>query len=138
MRRMYSEKQIDSQIKEVIESGQVDNAKPIYWHGLEYFRTGTAILYGHILNNTAEEINTLAKFTAWLTDTTALKIFQCHGRVKLSGESDFRDILSIFKRANETSVNMIVSDESSGYIIKSAVDLSDYFESFNDGVNKIN
>ena len=32
MRRMYSEKQIDSQIKEIIEGGQVDNAKPLYFH----------------------------------------------------------------------------------------------------------
>lgn len=32
MRRMYSEKQLDSQIKVVIKSGQVENAKPIYCH----------------------------------------------------------------------------------------------------------
>lgn len=42
MRRMYSKKQIEeiaaSKTKELVESGELDNAKPIYWHSVSIKR----------------------------------------------------------------------------------------------------
>ena len=38
MRRMFSEKQVENIVRNIIESGQVDNAKPIYRHVISVIR----------------------------------------------------------------------------------------------------
>ena len=39
MRRMFSEKQIETQITSLVEGGTLDNAKPIYCHPIYMFFT---------------------------------------------------------------------------------------------------
>ena len=70
MKRMWSKGQVKNLSKEVIESGLVDNAKPIYCHPISIDdnvsdnKVHIALL---IFDNSNEEYNTLSKLTAKLT-----------------------------------------------------------------------
>ena len=139
MRRMFSLKQLqeiaDSEVKSLVEGGTLSNAKPIYYHGLEMYKFSTDVIYGHILNNTSTPIDTYAKFLAWITSFESLVEFECSGILTIGGNQ--YDVLTIFKRANETSLNVIYKTNS-GYSILDNVDLESNFTAINDGVNKIN
>ena len=139
MRRMFSLKQLqeiaDSEVKSLVEGGTLNNAKPIYYHGLEMFKYDSDVIYGHILNNDATPINTWEKFLSWITSFSTLIVFQCEGTIYVSGTQ--YDVLSIFKRANENTINVMYKKEN-GYGILDSIDLSNNFSAINDGVNKIN
>lgn len=113
------------------------SVKPIYWHGLEFVNTvgASAIVYGHILNNSSDEINSFAKFITWITSFTNSVYFQCHGVIQY--EDATRNILCIYKRSNENTINFIL-EAPTGYTVVSNVSLSTFFSGLSDGVNKIN
>ena len=72
-RRMFSEKQIgemaknvaDQEVEELVEGGTLDNAKPIYWHGIEIVNTsGGQVIQMNVvlLLNDDTPINSISKF----------------------------------------------------------------------------
>ena len=113
------------------------SVKPIYWHGIEFANTNdaSAMVYGHILNNNSEQFNTFQKFIDWITSITSSVYFQCHGVIQYN--NNLTNILAIYKRANENTINFVV-ETATGYAVISNVTLSSYFNSVSDGVNKIN
>ena len=61
MRRMFSLNQLKEISKEVIESGAVSNAKPIYCHPIEIYKSNVCNITCLIFNNTNDKINTYDK-----------------------------------------------------------------------------
>lgn len=139
------EKQVKDLAKDVIESGQVENAKPIYCHPLTIY-TGAYIVIGGenysllatamIFNNDNEEINTFAK----LVD--ASKSFH---RLQVNGV--------LYNQTTEVAIEImqIYTDTESARPVGVALtdgaridEDSAYYELFGknimviDGVNKIN
>ena len=63
MRRMYSEKQIEELIKQVVSSGLIENAKPLYFHPVVITDTANDdVISFTILNNDSTPFTTLAQF----------------------------------------------------------------------------
>ena len=66
MRRMYSENQLDSIIKEQVEGGTLENAKPIYCHPIQItFIDNKGLITMLIFNNDATPF-TASTFIDWL------------------------------------------------------------------------
>ena len=50
MRRMWAKGQLDTEIKKVIESGKIENAKPLYWHSCRFYKEVSDDLSYNILS----------------------------------------------------------------------------------------
>lgn len=133
MRRMYSENQLENKIKNVIESGTVDNAKPIYWHGIDMYRAGETSLQGHILSNSATPIDSVNKFKAWIEGISGDVSFTVNGVIKI-GEVSYSAFL--LRKYGETNTYSIYYKTDTGY--SSASFNWDVIQALSDNVNKVN
>lgn len=77
MRRMFSQKEIEqfalAKAQELIESGAVENAKPIYCHPIRVYTTDNVADSSYmfsimIFNNDPTPINSRAKLIKWMKD----------------------------------------------------------------------
>lgn len=141
MRRMYSEKQVQEIIKKVIESGQVNNAKPIYCHPIYFKITLSNRTYSIsclIFNN---EENAFADYKAFFNYISNLinnhnAIIMCSGGIGITSD---RIIIA-------TNIRKSVANTIAIHGISSLNYTEDYFtitenetvDAFVDGVNKIN
>ena len=74
MKRMYSEEELQEIIKTLIESGTIENAKPIYFHPVRFSIVGSLgsqpvrVVNGSvvILNNSPDAFDSFDKFRAYL------------------------------------------------------------------------
>ena len=141
MRRMYSENQLDSQIKEVIESGQVDNAKPIYIHPvqIDLSTTYAGKITMLIFNNDSTPF----------TKTTFLDYFDnlytqvgSTIRIMISGAFTKSSLISIASYLVKSSTTYILVgwalNGGENNITFTRNEFESNIEIFNDGVNKIN
>ena len=124
--------------KNEIESGALENAKPIYYHGLDIYKSGYNSIQVHVLNNSNESINTLAKFKAWAEGITGQVDIQVNGAVNIDG-TVVSPYLLRKNSSNEYAFYYPNPDTTSlaSYLSKS-INLEDYFVNVNDSVNKIN
>ena len=142
MKRMWSKGQVKNLSKEVIESGLVENAKPIYCHPISIDddvsenKVHMALL---IFDNSNEEYNTLDKFTAKLTsifNVNSKAVFPTTGAIYYNSGSALHIVQKIVysegvgisiltSRPNGTQGNFTMST----YLVSAT---------FVDGVNKIN
>ena len=149
MRRMWSKNQLENKIKqgaeEVIESGLVENAKPIYFHPIyiaitdavnsRYFR-----ISGAILNNDATPF-TLTSFKEWIdkldVDTEGAGQFNCSGAVTESGVTL---IISHLKKLNNVYYITGINASTGANANLQNVNFNTLFAdaTLTDGVNKIN
>ena len=116
----------------------IEDVKPIYWHGLEILNSGASNLTYftcHILNNSPTPITTWAQIAEIMRSTSARFTLEAHGKIDISGTS--RDLLSIFKRANETKINIVYMGDTKWTSIDE-FDFSSVIGYIYDGVNKIN
>lgn len=60
------EQNIGAVVNSLISENKIDHVKPLYWHGLDIYKSGTNSLQAHILNSNNTAINTLAKLFAWV------------------------------------------------------------------------
>lgn len=140
MRRMYSEKQIDSQIKSVIESGQVDNAKPIYWHSVSIKRVSGGSLYYYfdiIMINNDPTPFTKDTFLAWLLAHPDAEIKTVQGYVVAYPS----DVVSYFKLKPNTEDSILIRsiNTSTGANRESIYSITNADAVLTDnGVNKLN
>lgn len=51
---------------EEIENGDLENAKPIYWHGLDIYKSGQSSVQAHVLKNDDTVIDSIDKLIAWV------------------------------------------------------------------------
>ena len=145
MRRMYSEKQIDSQIKEVIECGQVDNAKPIYCHPLTITNNDrNARLTCLIFNNDPTPF-TLSSFVDYIDalfeQVGATVRIMTSGCYALGETFDTIVVASYFAKRTGQYFFSGQKADGTGYgemVFGSKEYLVAYFSEFSDGVNKIN
>lgn len=133
MRRMYSQNQLENQIKSVIESGTVDNAKPIYWHGIDMYKAGETSLQGHILNNLATPIDSVAKFKTWIEAIPGDVSFTVNGTIKI-GDVSYSAFL--LRKYSESNTYSIYYKTATGYT--SASFNWEAIQALSDNVNKIN
>ena len=124
-------------VLDAIAGGTLDNAKPIYYHGIRLAKTVNkeAFFCGCILNNSIDAIDSIDKFVAWMRSFDTTVYFTGNGVITYNG--NFIQIFAIFKRANQTSIN-IMYNAGTEYEVINNVNLSDYFNNVDDGVNKIN
>lgn len=133
MRRMFSENQLKNAAKEVIEAGTVENAKPIYWHGIDMYRAGETSLQGHILNNSATPIDSVAKFKAWIEGISGDVSFTVNGTVKIGNVSYSAFLL---RKHGEGNTYSIYYKTDTGYT--SANFNWEVIQALSDNVNKVN
>ena len=156
MRRMFSEKQIKEIIDETAVSsiagkdiapasittekinGETNpSVKPIYYHGLDlYDSTNNHSAQIHILNNSNEPIDTIAKLKAWAESITGDVFIQCGGCIKVL--SKWRELYLIIKSGSTNKYTLCYVDPESGVASFSNVNLEDYFTQCADKLNKIN
>ena len=141
MRRMFSLKQLeeiaDSRVQALVEGGTLENAKPIYFHGLDLYKGYDVSVTAHVLNSSSDPINTLAKFIAWAESIPADVNIQCNGNVKINDVN--KQCFLLIKSHNDGSPTWIIRyRDDTGSNQETNVDLNDYFDYVFDGVNKIN
>ena len=148
MRRMFSLKQLqeiaDARVESLVESGNLDNAKPIYCHPIsigvqdvDYACYLTMLIF----NNDAEPFN-FATFNRWLDNlVTAIT----NVRIMTSGFLDLGGTMypTTMLYANASYRNVVVrSGLFTGGAIEKSFDPTTWKALnpiyFNDGVNKIN
>ena len=141
MRRMYSQKEIEqlalTKAQELIESGAIENAKPIYWHGINMFGGGEGTpnsIQFHILNNTNTKINSIDKVKAWAQSISGAVVISCNGAIQIEGVGYV--VHAITKSAGNAYNIYYVGATGSQFI--SNVNISDYFNQVEDATNKIN
>lgn len=140
MKRMYSEEELNSMIEakaqEMIESGEIENAKPIYWHGLDIYNGAEGTLFkAHILNNSPSPFNTLQKLKDWFLSFG-------DNRIDLDGNGCFKlnnvlyPAISLVKVENGSEIKAYYQG-TNGYE-SAAVDILTLFVGIGDRVRKIN
>ena len=137
MRRMYSEGQLKDVIKEEVEGGQLENAKPIYWHSCSLQRIDNGSLVYHydfiIINNDATPF-TKDTFFAWLNEHKTAEIKIVQGYNTSVGSNGF---MSYFKYQTDASIASYAVIYATGEIQGQTQGWSN--ATFTDnGVNKIN
>ena len=123
---------LDTATKEDIEGGTLENAKPIYFHGIDMYSAGTTSLQSHILNNSDAPLNTSAKVKAWFESIDGAVNMPVNGVYTDSSGTYLPFLLK--KYANNT-YSLYYSTEN-GYATK-PFDWT-LLEAVNDNVNKIN
>ena len=136
MRRMYSENQLKDVIKEEVEGGQLENAKPIYYHPI-YITDNTsganARITLAILNNSEEKLNTFTKLSNELQRLMNLgATIQCNG---------------YFDKSSATYNASVMEKAADNYLLygydyqgnRTTINITSLSNStVSDGVNKIN
>lgn len=145
MKRMWSKNELlrmsDAEIRKLIESGEIGNAKPIFWHGMEMFDSvgQKNILYFHILNNSSEQINSKEKLFAFLDSVEGNVYIQCIGAIEING-----NLLNVYTFVKTSEATIQVIGKYAGvdtYAIENLAreDFGSLFNFVNDnGTNKIN
>lgn len=143
MKRMWSKGQVKNLSKEVIESGQVDNAKPIYCHPISIDYEGEDVsnpvhLALLIFDNSNDEYNTYDKFIAKINsifDINENAVFPITGAIYYESGSTLHIAQKIGKRATGPTIFTCRPDGTQGTFTASI-----YINNatFYDGVNKIN
>ena len=101
MRRMYSEQQLEEVTKKVIESGTTENAKPIYWHGIEVAKT------------TGEDIQ--INMVLLLNDNTPINtVDKLIDKIVTFGDGAFINIDGFYNLNNEKMSNATILYYSAG------------------------
>ena len=148
MRRMYSEKELTDLIKKVgtdlIEAGEVENAKPIYCHAISILSNAeapfTSRLTCLIFNNDSTPF-TLATLKTWIDDLVAAGV---QVRLLVSGgySNDDASVVASYVTKSGSSYYIVGISRTDGYPAAVNGNWADIFPSasisFNDGVNKIN
>lgn len=139
MRRMYSQNQLETQIKSVIESGQVDNAKPLYFHPIAIGLTGSYYLTMIIINNDATAF-TRQTLTALLKADSGR--YLVNGNYFVSGDDGYY-LSPAYAQHNQGNLYLVGID-SKGSAHTSSVNAINFENmiansgTFEDAVNKIN
>lgn len=138
MRRMFSEKQIkemaSAKTKELVEGGTLENAKPIYYHGIvvggAYVQLQLVILDN---NSTPYTSSTALSKLKELMDNGA--IINCNGAIE-DIDDGVCPVYLIAKQGN----NYVIAYHTASTVYKE-IEFEPTWNSqnyFNDGVNKIN
>ena len=137
---MWTDREIrsmaDESAKIRIEAGLTENAKPLYYHGLEMYRSGDNVFYMHIINNDPTPIDSFTKLVNWFNSFGTKKVIaQGNGLITIEGTN--YTVFSLYKPQNSDKINMIIS-AATGYSILNEITLATYFDNISDGVNKLN
>ena len=139
MRRMFSLEQLkgiaDSRVQALVEGGTLENAKPIYYHGVDlYDDTLKQSIQLHILNNSSEPINSVAKIKAWAESITGQVNIQCSGIVYVSDAYQVPFIIIKF----DNNTYQYAYGTNSGVKLATPTDFNDETYRVTDALNKIN
>ena len=143
MRRMFSLKQLEeianARIEALVEGGTLENAKPIYWHGIICDKVVDGTLTNsftfHILKNDNTPINTLALLKAWIESITGNVIVQCNGNIYYDSKNYE---LILMQKTTDFGYVLRMRNDTDGVVQLTNVDLEDYIASMFDDINKIN
>lgn len=113
----------------------VENAKPIYYHGIQLSNiTDLSLTFATILNNSDSLIDNISKLLSWITSIENEVFVPLTGTVKISGA--WYSAIAIRKSANN-SISLFYQTDTGRDVVDN-VDLSTYFTSVIDRMNKIN
>lgn len=113
----------------------VANAKPLYWHGLDFYKDSTKENFECVvINNSPSPIDTIEKFIAWASSIEGVVAVFGNGSIKIG--NDYFVINIIRKRAN--NIIDIVYAGASGFVTASGVTLTVHYDAITDNVNKLN
>ena len=129
MKRMWTDREIRAlagdTAKTLIESGLVENAKPIYWHScnLKRVSSGTLLIYlDFIIVNNSPTALTKETLIAWLNDNpdVEIKVVQGYSAAQSSNLVSYFKLDSVNPNTNIVVATIKLSDgeiESSDYNI---------------------
>ena len=120
------------------------SVKPIYWHGIQLYKIDNEVLenliYGHILKNDNNGINTVANFKAWIeglaNEIQGQVTFACTGVVKINNA--YRDMYALYYNNEQYGVTIKATDGVNGFENIQPVDIDELFTYAMDNKNKIN
>lgn len=129
-----TEDDVEGIVEDLVEGGTLDNAKPIYFHGLDIYSINNSVQC-HILNNSASEIDTIAKFKAWAEGITGNVLVPLTGRIEINNTA----CIALFIKKNADNTYIVRGlDTSHAFVQDNDANLSDYFTMMDDYCNKIN
>ena len=152
MRRMYSLKQLkaiaNAQAQQLIESGLVENAKPLYFHPITLLQSGNSTIQWFccliILNNSAEPIDSFDKLKAEfdrifdsLPEGINYARFPCTGTFSNADSWAILGAIEVTGKDDDKR-KFTGRNGSSNNTINLAFSTMDYPARVFDGVNKIN
>ena len=141
MKRMWSKNELlrmsDTEIRRLIESGDISNAKPIYYHGIHL--ESSSIQMQFVILSNSETAFTKESCIAFLKELlSGYNIINCNGCIKV-GDNVY-PIYLITNVGTPEEVDAQILYHTAEYPQQSA-NLDTYWASisyFKDGVNKIN
>ena len=112
MRRMWSKNQLENQSKqaaqEVIESGLVENAKPLYYHGIEIFNKDGSTVFDitfAIIDNDSTPY-TWERIKAWVNSIDDDVLINANGFYNNDSEA-MVNLIGLFHAKNQS--NMVIA-----------------------------
>ena len=144
MRRMFSLKQLqeiaDSEVKSLVEGGTLENAKPVYCHPVELYKTATGTLCCLIFNNSSEQIDTWEKLKTAIHNFggTQYNRLVCTGSLK-DGDGNLIIGSEIIEDVSSQSFALYGMQADGTSRLETPLVITGYnWTSLTDGVNKIN
>ena len=137
MRRMYSENQLKDVIKEEVERGQLENAKPLYFHPIFLTSTNQYVRLAFVvLNNSATAFTTFNEVITYFRSLLSASLTTI--RVPTTGACKYDESVMINCQINITASNVEIFGMTVGGTLVN-LNLASYLtETVVDGVNKIN
>lgn len=125
----------------IIRTGEIENAKPIYWHGLDIYKSGQSSVQAHVLKNDNTPIDSIDKLIAWVKGTGASVVNVSVNGAFAYNSSAYTCYLLRFRISDgEITTIGIYFVGASGY---DSIDVDEetfrtYFTNVEDVINKIN
>ena len=129
-------------VEEMVESGDLENAKPIYWHGLDIYKSGYSSVQAHVLSNTDTQIGSIELLLNWVKSfgTKIIKL-ACNGVVLIGASYKAAYFIRFAVTTGViTSIKIYYYDLTNGYTNKDYTEeeFAAQFTNCDDDVNKIN
>lgn len=134
-----SDTNISNIVKQDVEGGTLENAKPIYYHGIDIYKTieGSGNSFQiTIFNTSPEPINTINKLIEWAESKSG--IVDIKGSGVVINEETVYPMYLLRKLANNNYQFGVVGPDGYKNISVAKTNLSNYFSACSDAVNKIN
>lgn len=114
----------------------VEGVSQIWFHGIELYKVSSKSMFDlHILNNTSELINTVAKFITWLNSINDYVEVPGNGVVKI--DDTWYRLIAIKKYNTTPETYAFLYDTGSGYAEMQITGIDDYFDTCSDATNRI-
>ena len=119
MKRMFTEREIrslaDESAKIRIEAGQTENAKPLYYHGIEIYSAGTTFLITMAIIDNDPTAYTWTRLKQWIQGIDANVLINANGFYNPNSEG-VTNLISIYHAKGSATLSVNGNDNSCDFV----------------------